>query len=373
MTEFKNVQMKFCFRADASLYIGSGHVIRCLTIADALNKHGHKSYFICRQHPGNLIAFVRERGYTVYVLPEPTLNNSDILSEYQRWLGVTEQQDAQETLEILKEHAIDWMIVDHYGLSSVWQKIVRQQVKYIAVIDDLANRQHNADIILDCGLANTLADYEKLNRRNASYLIGPKYALLRPEFRRKRLWLEHHPKIYNPKKLSVLINLGGVDKDNLTGVVLQTLSKSLQKQSLSVTVVMGVNAPWKDLILEQSKKLPFPNKVLINANNMAELMVEHDLAIGAAGSTAWERCCLGLPTIMICMADNQKMIAKDLHDLGVAISLEQAEINKKLLQALQQLDQERLKRMSQQALNVTNGLGVDLLLQIMFSEEFNAC
>ncbi|MCU4482539.1 UDP-2,4-diacetamido-2,4,6-trideoxy-beta-L-altropyranose hydrolase [Acinetobacter ursingii] len=365
--------MKFCFRADASLYIGSGHVIRCLTIADALNKHGHKSYFICRQHQGNLIAFVRERGYTVYVLPEPTLNNSDILSEYQRWLGVTEQQDAQETLEILKEHTVDWMIVDHYGLSVIWQQSIRQQVKRIVAIDDLANRSHDADIILDCGLANTSSDYAKLNKRKGLYLTGPNYALLRPEFREQRLWLEQHPKVYNHEKLRILVNLGGIDKDNLTNTVLQTLLNGSQLKYLSVTVVMGVNAPSKDLILEQSKKLPFINKVLINANNMAELMVEHDLAIGAAGSTAWERCCLGLPTIMICMADNQKMIAKDLHDLGVAISLEQAEINKKLLQALQQLDQERLKRMSQQALNVTNGLGVDLLLQIMFSEEFNAC
>ncbi|MBJ9986104.1 UDP-2,4-diacetamido-2,4,6-trideoxy-beta-L-altropyranose hydrolase [Acinetobacter sp. S40] len=365
--------MKFCFRADASLQIGSGHVVRCLTIADALAIHGHKSYFICRSHQGNLIEFVRQRGYTVYVLPEPSLNACQDLTEYQRWLGVTEQQDAQETLEILKKHTVDWMIVDHYGLSAIWQQNIRLKVKRIVAIDDLANRLHDADIILDCGLAHTSSDYAKLNYRKGHYLMGPSYALLRPEFHSKRLWLEQHPKTYHHDKLKILVNLGGIDKDNLTGTVLERLSHDQQRQYLSVTVVMGINAPWKDLILEQSKKLPFTNKVLINANNMAELMAEHDLAIGAAGSTAWERCCLGLPTIMICMAENQKMIAKDLHDLDVAISLDQADIHEKLSQALQQLDQERLKLMSQQALTVTNGLGVDLLLQVMFSEEFNTC
>lgn len=365
--------MKFCFRADASLHIGSGHVVRCLTIADALVKQGHESYFICRQHHGNLIEFVRQRGYMVYVLPEPALNNSDSLSEYQRWLGVTEQQDAQETLDILKEHPVDWMIVDHYGLSIVWQQIVRQHVNWIVAIDDLANRQHDANIILDCGLANTPEDYAKLNKRKGLYLTGPSYALLRPEFRTKRLWLEQHPKSYNHGNLRILVNLGGIDKDNLTGTVLELLSHSQSRQHLSVTVVMGVNAPWKESVLQQAKKLPFSINILINANNMADLMAEHDLAIGAAGSTAWERCCLGLPTIMICMADNQKMIAKYLHDLGVAISLDQAEIHEKLLWALQQFDQEQLQLMHQKALSITDGIGVDLLLQTIFSEEFKEC
>ncbi|MDO7361451.1 MULTISPECIES: UDP-2,4-diacetamido-2,4,6-trideoxy-beta-L-altropyranose hydrolase [Acinetobacter] len=365
--------MKFCFRADASLHIGSGHVVRCLTIADALVKQGHESYFICRQHQGNLIAFVRQRGYTVYVLSEPALNNSDSLSEYQRWLGVTEQQDAQETLDILKEQPVDWMIVDHYGLSSVWQQIVRQQVNWIVAIDDLANRQHDANIILDCGLANTPEDYAKLNKRKGFYLTGPSYALLRPEFRTKRLWLEQHPKSYNHENLRILVNLGGIDKDNLTGTVLELLSHSQLRQHLSITVVMGINAPWKESVVELSKKLPFHSTVLINANNMADLMAEHDLAIGAAGSTAWERCCLGLPTIMICMADNQKMIAKYLHDLGVAVSLDQTELNDKLLMALEQFNQMQLSTMHQKALSITEGLGADLLLKTIFSEEFNAC
>lgn len=365
--------MKFCFRVDASLQIGSGHVIRCLAVADALASQKHESYFVCRQHQGNLIEFLRQQGYTVYVLPEPALADMRDWTEYQHWLGVTEKQDALETLAILAEHPVNWVIVDHYGLSAIWQDIIRQQVEYIAAIDDLANRQHNVDVILDCGLSNTLSDYEKLSRRNANYLIGPKYALLRPEFHKKRLWLAQHPKTYDQKKLSILINLGGVDKDNLTETVLRKLSDCPRKKNLSITVVMGVNAPWKESVLEYSKSLPFLNKVLINANNMAELMVAHDLAIGAAGSTAWERCCLGLPTIMICMADNQKMIAKYLHELGAAISLDQAEIKDKLLLVLEQFNEVRLQQMHQKALSITDGIGIDLFLSTIFSEEFDRC
>ncbi|MEA3633748.1 UDP-2,4-diacetamido-2,4,6-trideoxy-beta-L-altropyranose hydrolase, partial [Acinetobacter baumannii] len=103
------------------------------------------------------------------------------------------------------------------------------------------------------------------------------------------LWLEQHPKSYNHENLRVLVNLGGIDKDNLTGTVLELLSHNQLRQHLSVTVVMGINAPWKESVVELSKKLPFHSTVLINANNMADLMAEHDLAIGAAGSTAWER------------------------------------------------------------------------------------
>ncbi|MFH3574753.1 UDP-2,4-diacetamido-2,4,6-trideoxy-beta-L-altropyranose hydrolase, partial [Acinetobacter baumannii] len=116
--------------------------------------------------------------------------------------------------------------------------------------------KHDADIILDCGLANTPSDYAKLNQRVGHYLMGPRYALLRPEFRTKRLWLEQHPKTYNQEKLRILVNLGGIDKDNLTGTVLETLSNSPHQQRLSVTVVMGVNAPWKESVLQQAKKLP---------------------------------------------------------------------------------------------------------------------
>ncbi|NNP69397.1 UDP-2,4-diacetamido-2,4,6-trideoxy-beta-L-altropyranose hydrolase [Acinetobacter sp. Ac_5812] len=365
--------MKFCFRADASLQIGSGHVIRCLTIADALVQQGHESFFVCRQHPGHLIEFVRQRGYKVYALTEAENNISESGSEYQRWLGVTEQQDADETVAILKKENADWVVVDHYALSVNWQKVVRQSFKLIrvAVIDDLANRLHDADIILDCGLANTVLDYEQINQRAAQYLIGAKYALLRPEFHEKRLWLEQNPRVYDSEYVRVLINLGGVDKDNLTGAVLDILSQSNNLKALNVTVVMGLNAPYRDSVIKQAENLPFRNKVLINANNMADLMAEHDLAIGAAGSTAWERCCLGLPTVMICMADNQKMIAQHLDRLGAAISLDQTEIEEKLLAALE-LAQVQTEQMQQNAYEITDGLGVDYLLKVILSREFPA-
>ena len=354
--------MKFCFRVDASLYIGSGHVIRCLTIADALVKHGHESYFTCRPHQGNLIEFIRQRGYTVHTLSEPLFNMSSELSEYQRWLGVAEQKDAQEMLAILTKHPVDWIIVDHYALSIVWQQVIRQQVERIVVIDDLANREHDADIILDCGLINSEDDYNVLNKSQAKVLLGPKYALLRPEFTEFRQKINLNKIEESTQKLKLLINLGGVDKDNLTTQILEVFENTVLSYEIELTVIMGLNSPWKECVIDKTKQLNYPAQVLVNVSNMAELMVNHDLAIGAAGSTAWERCCLGLPTIMICMAENQKMIAKGLHDLGVTISLDQTEIKTKLSIVLQKIKPAQLREMQRKSMQITEGLGVNLLI-----------
>lgn len=357
--------MRFCFRVDASIQIGSGHVIRCLTVANRLKENGHESYFICRRHQGDLIEFIQQRGYIVYILDESKYDNSDFFDEYQQWLGVTEQKDAQDSLRVLKTNSADWLVVDHYGLSCKWQEIIRQQNPdiRIVVIDDLANRCHDADIILDCGLMNTQEDYERLNARKAIYLIGSHYALLRPEFHQKRLKLEQCPRSHQlSEKIKILLNLGGVDKDNLTGLILNQLNKSNQIDHFDVTVVMGLNAPHKDSVIQQVKTLVLNGNVLINVDNMSDLMMEHDIAIGAAGSTAWERCCLGLPTVMICMADNQKMIAKSLQDIGAAVSLDQSEIESKLLDSLYAV-QLQLREMQQKAFLVTDGQGVELLLK----------
>lgn len=366
--------MKFCFRVDASLQIGSGHIVRCLTVADALARQGHESYFICREHEGHLIAYIHQKGYKVYSLK--LINSQENcfgLTEYEKWLGVSEEKDAIETLEVLSQEKADWVVVDHYGLSVIWQNSIRQNVKKVLVIDDLANRKHAADIILDCGLTHDKSDYQPLNSIcNAHYLLGPQYALLRPEFHAKRALIEKKPRTFSLDVLRILINLGGVDKDNVTGQVLSELTHYLNPQYLDITVVMGASAPHKTAVQEQVKELKFANQVvLVNVNNMADLMLEHDLAIGAAGSTAWERCCLGLPTIMLCMAENQKMIAADLNKVGAAIAIEQSEIGHKLLPILLTLNTDKLQKMQKNAFQVTEGCGVELLVAAILSSESN--
>ena len=165
----------------------------------------------------------------------------------------------------------------------------------------------------------------------------------------------------------LLINLGGVDKDNITTQILKNLTKSRLSSSCDITVVMGVTAPRIKEVQQQAKKMPWTTEVLVGVNNMAELMANSDLAIGAAGSTSWERCYLGLPTIMICMAENQYLIATDLHRLGAAISIEQKDIDTHLATILNQISTPELKNMKYKALRVTEGLGVKLLINHIHS------
>ena len=357
--------MIFAIRADASIQIGSGHIIRCLSIADQLKSQGHKCFFISRNHVGNLTEFVSQRGYQTYILE----NTQDYTvtrfnNEYQKWLCVSEDYDAEQTKNVIaiQNQFVDWIIVDHYGLSEQWEVYLRGSAKHILVIDDLANRKHNADIILDCGVINLESDYKKLNRGDVKILIGPKYALLRPEFSQFRAHIHVSEIDQKRSPLKLLINLGGVDKDNLTAQILDIFDNSILPYDTKLTVVMGLNAPWKNSVIEKARQIKYSTQVLVNVSNMAELMVNHDLAIGAAGSTAWERCCLGLPTIMICMADNQKMIAKGLQDLGVTISLSQEEITTYLQEILQEITLTQLIEMREKALKITEGVGVDLLI-----------
>lgn len=365
--------MIFGFRADASILIGSGHIIRCLTVAEALKKLGHSCIFICRNHEGNLIEFISEKGFSVVKLAVQQNSDFNAKSQYATWLGVTEECDAEQTLGAINGLNIrfDWLIVDHYALSKKWERLLRKVSSKVMIIDDLANREHDAELILDCGLVHKSQDYEFLNQRDATYLLGPKYALLRPEF--SRCCKHMMPKSFNLKdKLKVLINLGGVDKDNITSQILNVFIENKFTYIFDLTIVMGISAPWKEEVIQRAQCLPNA-QVLVNVSNMAELMVDHDLAIGAAGSTAWERCCLGLPSIMICMADNQKMIADELYGLGAAISLQSEDITKKLYSILESLTASKLSEMSNASQKITQGQGVDLLIQHIFQVDKNTC
>lgn len=357
--------MIFAIRADASIQIGSGHIIRCLSLADQLKAQGHQCFFISRNNDGNLVDFVTQRGYQTCILENDQKNTELLLdTEYQKWLGVSEEYDAEQTASLIavQYQRVDWVVVDHYGLSAKWEASLKNIAEHILVIDDLANREHDADIILDCGVINSENDYKLLNQGKAKILLGAKYALLRPEFTEYRKKIKVNTLTSTAPKIKLLINLGGVDKDNLTTQILNIIENTVFPYEVELTIIMGLNAPWKSTVIEKAKQLKYLTQVLVNVSNMAELMVNHDLAIGAAGSTAWERCCLGLPTIMICMADNQKMIAKGLHDLGVAISLDQTEIETKLSTVLQEITPIQLREMQRKSMQITEGLGVDLLI-----------
>lgn len=357
--------MNIAFRTDASLQIGTGHVMRCLTLADSLQATGAQCHFICREHPGNLIAQIRQRGFSVSVLPVATeaLITDDLgdaeQSNYAAWLGVDWATDAVQTKVGVGATAVDWLIVDHYALDARWERTLRPLCRKLMVIDDLADRPHDCDLLLDQNLGRNVGDYSQLVPEDCTVLAGPYYALLRPEFAALRDDSLHRRA--TPQLKHLLITMGGVDQADVTGKILEALRDCPLPADLRITVVMGPHAPWLRRVQLLAKQMPQPTEVKVNVNNIAQLMADSDLAIGAAGSTSWERCCLGLPSIIGVQAANQKLIANALVLSGAAKAFsinEGVQLIRELIEKILS-DNRLIKNMSASASEITDGKGVE--------------
>jgi UDP-2,4-diacetamido-2,4,6-trideoxy-beta-L-altropyranose hydrolase len=348
--------VKVAFRADASLAIGSGHILRCLTLADSLRLRGIQSVFLCRDHVGHLHHVVQERGYSILSLGGAN-TTSQANTPYVQWLGVDSQRDADDTRIRLAGLSVDWLVVDHYGIDATWEHSLKASCGRIIALDDLANRNHSVDALLDQNLGKTVADYASLVPSTCKMLLGPNFALLRPEFatlRTKSLARREQGELRR-----ILITMGGVDLQNATSEVLEALKLWAPSVNLKVTVVMGHSAPWRDLVIQKAGNMPYPTEVMLNVQRMGDLMCDADLAIGAAGSTAWERCCLGLPTLQLVLAENQRPISDALNNAGAAIFIDRTNLSINLGAMMEQLMQDpaRLVSMSKSASMLVDGLG----------------
>ncbi|MBO8158623.1 UDP-2,4-diacetamido-2,4,6-trideoxy-beta-L-altropyranose hydrolase [Thermosyntropha sp.] len=306
---------KIIFRTDSAFIIGSGHLMRCLTLADELKQNGAEIKFISRDLPENLTEIAEKKGYKVYKLPYKN-KKEIIIDDYSTWLGTDFREDAEETIKILEQESPDWIIIDHYAIDIKWEQIVRPYVKKIMVIDDLANRQHDCDLLLDQNLVENMENrYNKLVPAHCKKLLGPSYALLRPEFREARKKLKKRDGTVR----RILIFFGGSDPTNETEKALRAVLM-LNRPDITVDVVVGKANPHKEKI----KKLCAIHSNVnyyCQVNNMAELMAEADLAIGAGGATTWERCYMGLPSVVIDIAENQKIVTDYLSKSGFIIYL----------------------------------------------------
>lgn len=357
--------MHIAFRADASLQIGTGHVMRCLTLADAARERGARCTFLCRPLAGNLLNLVTERGHQALSL-SPRAGNACPKHEdpaHAAWLGTDWTTDAEDTgraLEaVLDRHQLDWLIVDHYALDWRWETALRSYCERLMVIDDLADRPHQADLLLDQNLGRESQDYAGLVPAHCELLIGPQYALLRPEFAALRGYSLQRRKQSALKQ--ILISMGGVDQTNATGHVLSALSCCALPKDCRISVVMGLAAPWLKQVRDQAHNMPWPTDVRVNIGDMAARMANSDLAFGAAGSTSWERCCLGLPTLMVVLADNQKYAAAHLKHAGAADCMQlDAELEMRLVERTRQLlnNFAELNEMACSASRITDGEGV---------------
>ena len=375
--------LRIAFRTDASLQMGSGHVMRCLTLADALKAQGAQCHFISRAHPGHLMEVIRQRGYMVNSLVAPVqkaqaaIKNSAVtVQESQQnqqhepahaaWLGNTWQTDAQETAAVLASLQPDWLVVDHYALDQRWEDALAAHCSQLLVIDDLADRPHRCDLLLDQNLGRQPQDYAGLVPTHCQVLTGPHYALLRPEFSALRPYSLQRRQAQSALR-QLLITMGGVDLPNATGQVLQALKTCALPQACRISVVMGLTAPWLQNVQELAAQMPWPTEVVVNVNDMAQRMADSDLAIGAAGSTSWERCCLGVPTLMAVLAENQQPGAQAMEAAHAARLIGAvSDIATQLPLAVAELiDSERHSRMSLAASAVSDGRGVEKVLSAM--------
>jgi UDP-2,4-diacetamido-2,4,6-trideoxy-beta-L-altropyranose hydrolase len=363
--------MRVAIRTDASLDIGSGHVMRCLTLADALKVQGADCHFICRVHSGHMIDLIRQRGHTVTALPAgqplPATANGPVLQlAHAAWLGCDWQTDAEQMIAMLADLQVGWLVVDHYALDQRWEEALEPHYRKLLVIDDLADRAHNCDLLLDQNLGRQPQDYADLVPTHCQVLTGPQYALLRPEFAALRPYsLQRRQE--QPALRQLLISMGGFDQPNATGQVLQALKTCALPADCRITVVMGLTAPWLQDVRELAAQIPWPTDVVVNVSDMAQRMADSDLAIGAAGSTSWERCCLGLPTLMVVLADNQQSGAQALKNAKAAYLIGgEGDIATHLPLAFKELpSSDGQGRMSLAASTVSEGKGVEQVLKIM--------
>ena len=297
-------------RVDSSEQIGSGHLMRCLTLAARLRKDGAEVHFICRDLSGNLNHLVREQGFSLHVLPRHADNPA--LAGYAAWLTVPQAVDAEETGTILRQlQPVERLVVDSYALDTAWEQPLRPLVREIFVIDDLANRKHDADVLLDQNFYREMRHrYDGLVPAACKLLLGPAHALLREEFYAAREKIG----VRDGTLRRILVFYGGSDVARETEKAIHALLQ-MQLPSVTVDVVVGGSNSRRAYIEELCAAHGFLH-YHCQVSNMAELMARADLCLGAGGTTTWERCFMGLPAIVTAVAENQIQICEDCAEAG---------------------------------------------------------
>ncbi|MCH8537216.1 MAG: UDP-2,4-diacetamido-2,4,6-trideoxy-beta-L-altropyranose hydrolase [Alkalimonas sp.] len=340
--------MKALFRVDSSARIGSGHLMRCLTLAHALRHSGVDCHFICRPHAGHSAQLIQQQGFPLIQLPSLAnqTNASADPADYLSWLGCTEQQDADDCIAKLNER-YDWLVVDHYALAAEFCAALRPYCQQILIIDDLANREHDCDWLLDQNLLpDQQSRYQPLVPATCKLLLGPQYALLREEF--------FQTEAVTRQAGRLLVFFGGSDPFQLT---LKSVKAIEQLPNLIAHADIVISAQHPDHMQLEALCLQQANMQLhIQCTHMASLMLQAQLMLGAGGSTHWERCISALPALVVTVADNQVPTTRYLHQLGACHwlgqgdAIDQAGLQQAIRHWLEQPEQ--LDEMAQQAKHV---------------------
>lgn len=289
--------------------------MRCMALAGELKRRGAAVSFLCRELPGHLCNYLESQGLTVIRLP-PAETEQILQNSKQLWLGVHWEQDAEETEKVLREKHLDWLIVDSYALDAAWESRMRPHVGRIMVIDDLADRRHECDILLDQNYyISGETRYKNLVPEECRLFLGPHFALLRPEFLSARRTLRERDGTID----RILVFFGGADASGETEKTLAALSLLGEKRP-QVDIVVGASNPRRAEIEQRCSTL---SGVTFHCqiSDMARLMAEADFAFGGGGTTTWERCFLGLPAATVILAQNQQEVIHAVASTGALRNL----------------------------------------------------
>lgn len=349
-------------RVDSSSKMGSGHLMRCLTLAEELcDEKNANILFICRDLPGNLSNIVERKGYQLKLLPydESRQELPGELNEHKQWLGASVNEDRDQTIEVMKDLGeINLLVVDNYALDEAWEAPMRQYVKKIMVIDDLADRKHDCDILLDHNFINGMkARYDGLVPVNCMKLIGPNFALLTRKLDTVRKYRKENKDQSAVRR--VLIYLGAADVQKITLDILKNID--LNTSEFRYDVVVGASNIHKQTIKDQCNQSSLFTYHGASSNYF-ELLKKADLCVGAGGVSLLERLYIGLPTVTFCGATNQVDIVKSSKafdgvsfcDDAKGIMRSLRELSNKRINALTIRNSYPILRFSASVLNETN-------------------
>lgn len=307
--------MNIVIRADASLQIGSGHIMRCLTLANYLKQQGHCVTFICREHNGHLRDIIIQKGFDVQLLKNKLTDNYLADNVHSDWLGVSEMTDFAECQPILTDLNPDWLIIDHYAIGKIWQQNSKQNFPKlkIMVIDDLADREHYCDVLLDQNIMiEGKDDYKNLVPPHCQLLLGGQYCLLREEF--------HHCRGSLSKDNKVFAYFGGTDPKQYSQKFIEVFYQQNLSAIYSLELIGSKQNQNLDDILSLSKKYGF--NCIVDDDNIAKRMNESKFAVIACGFACYELAALKVPAIYFASSDIQRKVAQALTQMGIGILAE---------------------------------------------------
>ncbi|MEZ5902351.1 MAG: UDP-2,4-diacetamido-2,4,6-trideoxy-beta-L-altropyranose hydrolase [Alphaproteobacteria bacterium] len=336
--------MKALFYCQASESIGMGHVMRCLTFANFLASKGWCCSFLCSEETLKIVSSLK----------------------YSKFKIISDQKKI--------DTAYDIVFFDDYGVDKNFEKQFRKHSNKIVVFDDLANREHDCDILVDQTYGYDKSRYKNLVPENCEILAGAEYIILRPEFVFLRKLAIEKSRSSVPKISNVLVSIGGTDPQGVTLNVLRSIEDLPQYIQYNVILNNRVSNYKKvedhyKILKKKGIKIELHSKV----EDMAQMMLNSDLAVGASGTTTWERCCVGLPTLTIQTADNQKFILEKLNQeeiiifLGASDKINNEVIKNSILDLIK--NPSKLKSMQHKSFEICDGRGINRIFPHMLKDE----